>query len=126
MIEFSPTVFALICFTVVIIAFIAISFNQNEMNKIKESLKQLETQLAQEDQKINENFEKIHRDIGIVEREVNHALTKTVYKKKAYTYKQMGKKAQKFLTPKGKIKKAYLNNPLAHQYYQKFHRLQEI
>lgn len=40
-----------------------------------------------------------------------------------YTRRKMSKKFQKFLTPKGKIKKHYRDNPIAQECYEKFHRI---
>lgn len=43
------------------------------------------------------------------------------YKKHVKSFKPLSKKFQKFLTPSGRIKKHYRDNPIAQECYQKFH-----
>jgi hypothetical protein len=50
---------------------------------------------------------------------------KTKYKKYKKSFKPMNKKYQKFLTPKGRIKKHYRDNPMAQKCYEKFHALKQ-
>ncbi len=100
----------------------------------QKSLRDLEEALLQEDANINQNFERIHRDLSIIEREINHTshLAEDFYKQQsgvsslARTSKPVGKKAKKFLTPMGKIKKQYRDHPLAQKCYEKFHNMQVI
>lgn len=103
-----------------------------EVFKIKETMQKLSESFSEGDHKINENFEKIHNDLSIVERELNQVVN--VSKNLCYQSSQpskhsskyikpIGKKHRKFLTPKGKIKKHYKDDPEAQEYYQKFHKL---
>ncbi len=102
-------------------------------NDLKKTLEDLQVALAQEDLNINQNFERIHKDLSIVEREVNHAakVAEEFYKEKSKVskfipYKRAGKKIQKYLTSNGKIKKQYRDHPLAQKCYKKFNNLQTV
>lgn len=102
-------------------------------NDLQKTLEDLQTALSQEDMNINQNFEKIHRDLSIVERELNHSakIAEEFYKEKSKVsqtsaYERAGKKIKKYLTPKGKIKKQYLDNPIAQKCYVKFNNLQAV
>lgn len=119
--------FFLIGITISIMS-ILVGHHQSDLINLKKSIGDIELALIHEDHKINENFEKIHKDLSMVEREVNQALitVQTKHKKQSSRFKPVGKKLQKFLTPKGKIKKHYRDNPIAQKCYQKFHSLQNI
>jgi len=125
---FSSTEFYALCVLILVaIMFFNMIFNKNELGKLKKCLVELETALIKEDEKINENFQKVHESLNLAEREIKHVLTVTVGQgAQNKQYKVLGKKAGKFLTPKGKIKKHYRDNPIAQQFYAKFHKLQNV
>lgn len=89
-------------------------------NDLQKCFIDLQIALEQENNNINKNFEQIHGNLNVLEREIDHASHVT----KVNVYKPLGKKSSKFLTPKGKLKKKYLNDPLAQKCYQKFHNVQ--
>jgi len=119
--------------------------------RYKKTMQDLHQSLTEGDEKINQNFEKIYNGIDLVEREINQVVTisknlaenqegkpekkftgsdpivlppvnnRIKYKKHSKSFKPLSKKYQKFLTPKGKIKKHYRDNPMAQECYQKFH-----
>lgn len=82
---------------------ILIGFHQHAVVNLKKSLADLELALMQEDEKINKNFERIHSDLSMLEKEVNQAFitAQAKHKKQPNPFKPVGKKFKKFLTPKG-------------------------
>lgn len=108
--------------------------HDKHLNNLKKTLKEMQASLLEEDSKISRNFDKIHNDLSLAEREIMHAISiidKDIQgadrtNKKSFFQKPMGKKAQKFLTPRGKIKKQYRNNQIAQKCYLKFHNMQKV
>ena len=131
------------------IMIIFIPFHQNDLSHLKKSIENLKQSLIDEDEKINQNFEKIHKDLNTVEREINQmvVLAKKIDKShyvfdenlksgdnhivigpsyvRTKSLKPIGKKAKKFLTINGEIKKKYRDNPIAQKCYQKFQALKQ-
>lgn len=110
---------------------VAVYFTQKDLINVKKSLGEMETVLIKENEKIDENFKKVQDSLSLAEREIKHVFTvaENAQKKqypsvRAVPVKVVGNKAMKFLTPKGKIKKHYRDNPTAQKFYAKFHNLQ--
>ena len=128
---------------------IFILFHQNDLFNLKKSMGNLQQSLIDEDEKINQNFAKIHKDLDTIEREMNQmvVLAKKIDKShyvvdenlksgdnhivigpsyvRTKSLKPIGKKAKKFLTLNGEIKKKYRDNPIAQKCYQKFQALKQ-
>lgn len=115
---------------VVVLNILVVKQNSSIIN-LNKTVKNLKQSFLEEDNKINENFSRFHKDLITMEREVNHhgaILARTVHQKQSTpstpsTPFILDKKLRKFLTPKGKIKKKYQNNPSAQECYKKFHNL---
>lgn len=123
---FSSIEFYNLCVLILVVSmFFNMLCNKGELGKLKKCLGELETALIKEDEKINENFQKVQDSLNLAEREIKHVFT-VAENAQNKRYKVLGKKATKFLTPKGKIKKHYRDNPIAQQFYAKFHKLQSI
>jgi hypothetical protein len=119
-----------IWFTIISVGIIAIQSvfilsHQKHLHNLIQSFKALDAYLEEEGVEITKNFNKIQGDIDVVSREISHAIALSERSKKK-TSLPKGKKAEKFLTISGKIRKQYRDNPIAQKCYEKFHRLQNI
>lgn len=101
---------------------IFIWLHQDNFNTLRKSIKELEDNLALEDSKINQNFEKIHNDLSVAEREIQQAVNAMVQANKNPPV-EPNKEFQTFLTPKGRIKKQYRHTSIAKKLYKQFHSL---
>lgn len=128
------------------ICFGALIVHQMYLNSLRKCqiscMEELSRVLSNGEVQINENFDKIKSCLNTLEHEIfniaknipfnkdlksgsNHLVIGPSHLVRTKSLKPISKKFQKFLTPKGKIKKQYRDNPIAHECYQKFQALKQ-